>query len=101
MDAYGVKVMSGQVCLTCKGKLESIPSYQFLTPTQIRDVIAGRLSHEEAAKEVSQKFAGAPAQPVAAAPSAADEIRQFKSLLDEGIITPEEFEQAKSRILNR
>ncbi|MDD3141253.1 MAG: SHOCT domain-containing protein [Lachnospiraceae bacterium] len=28
-----------------------------------------------------------------------DEIRKFKSLLDEGIITPEEFDQKKKELL--
>lgn len=32
--------------------------------------------------------------------SAADEIRQFKSLLDDGIITQDEFEQKKQNILS-
>ena len=30
----------------------------------------------------------------------ADEIRKFKELLDEGIITPEEFEEKKKQLLN-
>lgn len=36
----------------------------------------------------------------AAAASAADEIRKFKQLLDDGIITPEEFEKKKAELLS-
>lgn len=35
-----------------------------------------------------------------AAASSADEIRKFKALLDDGIITPEEFEKKKSELLS-
>ncbi|MBU5369591.1 SHOCT domain-containing protein [Enterococcus avium] len=37
---------------------------------------------------------------IAETPSAADEIRKFKSLLDEGIITQEEFDTKKKELLN-
>lgn len=105
LDGYGIKVMSGQVCLSCKNKLEPIPNYQFLSPPQIKDFLVGRLTTEEAAAAIQQKFANMSpsAAPASNQPalSAAEEIRQFKELYDEGIITKEEFDQAKSRILNR
>ncbi|MBQ5824728.1 MAG: SHOCT domain-containing protein [Clostridia bacterium] len=31
----------------------------------------------------------------------ADEIKKYKELLDSGIITPEEFESAKAKLLNK
>lgn len=105
LDGYGIKVMSGQVCLTCKNKLEPIPNYQFLSPVQIKEFMAGRLTNEEAAAAIQQKFSAMSSNsaPTSSQPSlsAAEEIRQFKELYDEGILTKEEFDQAKSRILNR
>ena len=41
-----------------------------------------------------------PAQPVPPTQSIADEIIKLKSLMDQGIITPEEFEAKKKELLN-
>jgi len=72
----------------------TVAEQELITARKIRDYI------DEA------KFPSAP-QPVQAAPaisapqtsSAADEIRKFKSLLDDGIITQEEFNAKKKQLL--
>lgn len=48
-------------------------------------------------EEEAKKEAAGPDAPVF---SAADEIRKFKALMDEGIITPEEFEAEKKKLLD-
>ena len=42
-----------------------------------------------------------PAKPVNPSISVADEIRKFKDLMDEGVITKEEFEEQKKRLLGQ
>ncbi len=101
LDGFGVKVMSGSICLTCKSKLEKIPSYQFLEANQIRDYMAGNMTPEEAALSVQKKFSGTVNPAVTKQTTSADEIREYKALLDDGIITQEEFDLAKSKILGR
>jgi hypothetical protein len=97
IGAYGVKLLYGEVCLTCNKKLNSIPNYQFLTPTQIKDVITGKVKKEDV--RISCDFSR-PGDAVAKPPSPAEEIRQYKELLDDGIITREEFEAVKKRLMN-
>lgn len=104
LGGFNVKIMSGQMCLTCKGKVSAIPSYHLLSAEQIRDVIAGKLAPIDAETAVQQRFPGnSPTvkQEVSSSTSSADEIRKLKELYDEGIITSEEFQQAKARELNR
>jgi len=97
LGAYGVKLFYGDVCLTCNKKLSPIPNSQFLTPTQIKDVISGRVSADEV--EVSTTFGG-PSDAHSKHSSTVEEIRQYKELLDEGIITQEEFDSVKKRLMN-
>jgi membrane protease subunit (stomatin/prohibitin family) len=47
----------------------------------------------------TQKSAAAPDSPAAPAPSAADEIIKLKGLLDAGILSQEEFDSAKKKLL--
>jgi len=96
VGAYGVRLLYGEVCLTCNKKLSSIPNNQFLTPTQIKDIISGRVNKEDV--KVSSNFVGPGDAPSKL--SAAEEIRQHKELLDDGIITQEEFDAVKKRLLN-
>jgi hypothetical protein len=42
----------------------------------------------------------APPQPVAA-PDLAEQLRGLKALQDDGVLSPEEFEQAKRKVLDR
>lgn len=96
--------MRGSVCLTCKSKLERTPNYQFLEADQLKDLISGKLTSEEAAISVQRMLLNSSTTTQAAAPQAkspADEIREFKQLLDEGLITEEEYEQVKAKILSR
>jgi hypothetical protein len=100
IGAYGVKYLYGEVCLTCNKKLSVIPNSQFMTPTQIKDVISGRVRKEDV--KVSSNFSypgdGA-AAPAAAKQSPVDEIRGYKQMLDEGLITEEEYEVLRKRLL--
>ncbi|MDR1691098.1 MAG: SHOCT domain-containing protein [Candidatus Methanoplasma sp.] len=93
-----MKIFYGEVCLTCNKKIDSIPDHQFLTPDQIKDIVSGKVLPSDI--KASPRFAS-PA--VESAPrtsaSAIDEIRQYKGLLDEGIITQEEFDALKKRLL--
>lgn len=43
--------------------------------------------------------APAPAAPVSGAADIASKLTQLKSLLDQGVLTPEEFESAKQKVL--
>jgi len=97
VGAYSVRLLYGEVCLTCNKKLGSIPNNQFLTPTQIKDIIGGRVNKEDV--KVSSNFAS-PGDDVPSKQSPAEEIRQYKGLLDDGIITQEEFDAVKKRLLN-
>ncbi|MCL2031830.1 MAG: SHOCT domain-containing protein [Methanomassiliicoccaceae archaeon] len=97
LGAYGVKLLYGEVCLTCNKKLNSIPNHQFLTPTQIKDVISGRVRKEDV--RVSSNFVH-PGEATEKKLSPAEEIRQYKELLDDGIISQEEFDTVKRRIMN-
>ena len=96
LGAYGVRLLYGEVCLTCNKKINSIPNHQFMTPNQVKDVISGALKKEDV--KVSSNFG----EPVSAShqKSAAEEIREYKELLDDGIITQEEFDTVKKRLLN-
>ncbi|MDR2865842.1 MAG: SHOCT domain-containing protein, partial [Methanomassiliicoccaceae archaeon] len=94
--AYTVKLLYGEVCLTCNKKLNDIPSYQYLTPAQIKDVISGRV--QKSSVRASTQFAPQDESPSTQA-SSADEIRKYKELMDDGIITREEFEAVKKRLL--
>jgi len=98
LGAYGVKILYGEVCLTCNKKLNTIQGYQYLTPTQVRDVISGRVQKHEV--RVPSQFV----HPSDASPtkqlSSADEIRKYKALLDDGVISQEEFDAVKKRLMN-
>ncbi|MDR3075417.1 MAG: SHOCT domain-containing protein [Candidatus Methanoplasma sp.] len=96
LDAYSSKLMYGEVCLTCNKKLASIPNYQFLRPEQINDIIKGKVKKSEV--NPSPQFFSGPDQSKKQSP--AEEIRQYKELLDDGIITKEEFDAVKKRIMN-
>jgi hypothetical protein len=99
--AYSVNLLYGEVCLTCNKKLKVIPGHQFLTPDQIVGVISGSLNPGDvSALGVAQPggqndYSQAPQRE----PTAADEIRKYKELLDEGIITQSEFDAVKKRLL--
>jgi hypothetical protein len=102
IGAYGVKLLYGEVCLTCNKKLNVIPNHQFLTPTQIKDIISGRVKKEDV--KISSNFAypgeSSPAsEPAGKQMTPVEEIRGYKAMLDEGIITQEEFEVLKKRLL--
>ena len=97
LGAYGVRLLYGEVCLTCNKKLNVIPNYQFLTPSQMKDILSGELKKEDV--KVSSNFVS-PGDAPPNQSSSADEIRKYKGLLDEGIITQEEFEAVKKRIMN-
>jgi hypothetical protein len=101
IGAYGVKLLYGEVCLTCNKKLSVIPNSQFLTPTQIKDVISGRVRKEDV--KVSSNFAH-PGEASMGSASAGkmtpvEEIRGYKAMLDDGLITQEEYEVLKKRLL--
>jgi len=111
LGAYSKKLVYGEVCLTCNKKLSGIAGYQLLQPEQIRDIVHNRVSPQS----VSVSQPGAP--PVYQAASqpdpypypqqsssksssaTPDEIRKYKQLMDEGFITPEEYEAVKRRLL--
>ncbi|MCL2149001.1 MAG: SHOCT domain-containing protein [Methanomassiliicoccaceae archaeon] len=98
IGAYSVKLLYGEVCLTCNKKLNSVPNHNFLTPPQIRDIISGRVQKEDV--KVSSSFV----HPGDAAPqeqqlSPADEVRRYKGLLDDEIITEEEFHEVKRHLM--
>jgi len=97
LGAYTVKLFYGEVCLTCKKKLAPIQGYQYLTPTQISDVIGGRV---RACDVKPPNNFGGPGEAAPRQLSPAEEIRQYKELLDDGLITQEEFDAVKKRILN-
>jgi len=97
LGAYGKRLLYGEVCLTCYKKLGTIPNNNFLTPTQIKDVISGRVNKEDV--KVSTSFVE-PGEASTNNKSAVEEIREYKALLDEGIITQEEFETVKRRLMN-
>jgi hypothetical protein len=97
IGAYSVRLLYGEVCLTCNKKLNVIPNYQYLTPTQMKDIISGTVKKEDV--KVSSNFV-TPGEHTSKQPSPAEEIRQYKELLDEGIITQEEFETVKKRLMN-
>ena len=101
IGAYGVKLLYGEVCLTCNKKLNMIPNHQFLTPTQIKDIISGRVRKEDV--KISSNFAH-PGDAPASAPAApkqtpVEEIRGYKTMLDEGLISQEEFDVLRKRLL--
>jgi len=97
LGAYGKKLLYGEVCLTCYKKLSTIPNNQFLTPTQIKDVISGRVEKEDV--KASSVFVD-PGESSTKHTSTVEEIREYKELLDEGIITQEEFDAVKKRLMN-
>jgi hypothetical protein len=97
VGAFGVKLMSGQVCLTCRDKLEKMPNYQLISPEQAKAVIKKETTMQDVAEEIQRKYNGGSSKSV----PPAEEIRQFKALLDEGLITEDEYEHAKNRILGR
>jgi len=100
IGAYGVKLLYGEVCLTCNKKLNVIPNHQFMTPTQIKDVISGRVKKEDV--KISSNFGfgeSSPAPAPAAKQNPVDEVRGYKQMLDEGLITQEEYEVLRKRVL--
>lgn len=94
LDGFGSNVLYGQVCLSCKKKVQNMPNYQAFTADQMRAAVNG------------EAVFTAPAQaPVnymvqAQTPAPDEELRKYKQLLDEGLITSEEFEVLKKRVLN-
>ncbi|MCL1978933.1 MAG: SHOCT domain-containing protein [Methanomassiliicoccaceae archaeon] len=97
LGAYGVRLLYGEVCLTCNKKLNIIPSYQYLTPDQIKDVISGRVQKGDVVppSQITHPGSGSARQA-----TSAEQIRQYKELLDDGIITQEEYEEKKRQLLN-
>jgi len=98
IGAYSVKLMYGEVCLTCNKKLNSIPGYQFLTPSQICDVISGRVKPYEV--KAPAGFVNPIESSPSRQPSPPEEIKKYKELLDEGVISQEEFDAVKKRLMN-
>ncbi|MCL2334103.1 MAG: SHOCT domain-containing protein [Candidatus Methanoplasma sp.] len=101
LGAYGTKLFYGEVCLSCNKKLKDITGYQYLTPTQVNDIISNRVQKQDVKVESPFFNSGSSGtnDPGANKASSADEIRKYKELLDEGIITQEEFDIAKKRLL--
>jgi hypothetical protein len=101
LGAYGVKLFYGEVCLTCNKRLKNIMGYQYLKPEQVSDIISGRVKKEDV--KVESPFANSGQantnDPGTNTSSPADEIRKYKELLDEGIITQDEFDAVKKRLL--
>ena len=97
IGAYGVRLLYGEVCLSCNKKLNVIPNYQYLTPTQMKDVMSGKVSMAEVKPQTHLSH---PEGPAPSQTPPAEEIRQYKQLLDEGIISQEEFEAVKRRLMN-
>ena len=97
IGAFSVRLFYGEVCLTCNKKLSSIPNSNFLTPAQITDVISGKASKEDIV--ASSDFTESSSM-TSKKKSSAEEIREYKGLLDDGIITQEEFETVKKRLMN-
>ncbi|MDR2698795.1 MAG: SHOCT domain-containing protein [Candidatus Methanoplasma sp.] len=98
LGAYGVKILYGEVCLTCNKKLNTIQGYQYLTPNQIRDVISGRVQKHEI--KAPSQFVHPSDAPSSKQLSPAEEIRKYKELLDDGIISQDEFDTVKRRLLS-
>ncbi len=93
------KAKDGVVCVPC---MNTIPMKYFdksesLTVAEIKAMIP-----KPEPKPSGSIFTGGIGikrpEPVKAV-SSADEIRKFKALLDDGIITPEEFEEKKKKLL--
>ena len=105
--AYSVKLLYGEVCLTCNKKLKVVPSYQYLTPVQIKDIINHKVDPRDVQAPNFFVQPGQTADPGAshqttdahAKHSAPEEIRKYKQLYDEGIITREEFEAVKKKLM--
>jgi len=106
--AYSVKLLYGEVCLTCNKKLKVVPSYQYLTPVQIKDIINHKVDPRDVQApnffvqpEQLMNPGHSSAQPsdAHAKQSAPDEIRKYKQLYDEGIISKEEFEAVKKKLM--
>ena len=86
-DGFGVKLMYGQICLSCKSKVQGVPGYQALTSEQMRAAARGEYIIPQATAQVRP-------------PAPDEELRKYKQLLDEGIIDEEEFAVLKKRILD-
>lgn len=93
-DGFGTRVIYGQLCLTCNKTLQGIPNYQSLTPDQMKAYIEKGTIPEAAAAKPAVSSAGSSLS------SVSDEIRSAKQMLDEGLITQEEFDLLKKRLLN-
>lgn len=52
--------MSGEICLSCKKKLQMIPNYQYLTAQQINDVINGNATPQEVSTVMTPMASYAP-----------------------------------------
>lgn len=101
MGAYSVKLYYGEVCLTCNKGVKDIAGYQYLTPAQIGDIVSNKVRKQDVRVESpfinsAQACAGERGENTS---SPADEIRKYKLLLDDGIISQEEFDIVKKRLL--
>ena len=88
----GTRLVSQVATAKAEGKLNQIVDYTKCPHCHSTNV--RKLSEEELKAEKAKKAQGAFA-PV----SAADELKKFKSLLDEGVITQEEFDAKKKQLL--
>lgn len=97
-DGFGVRVIYGQICLSCKKIVENIPNYQIMAPDQMRAAVADPVAALSAAVKPA---AQTPNYTVQAQPVPRDEeLRQYKRMLDEGLISEEEFIALKKRVLD-
>jgi len=97
LGAFSEKLMTGEVCLSCRDKLKVMPNYQLISPEQAKAIKNKQMTMIEVAEQIQRKYGGSTANTT----SPIEEIRQFKALLDEGLITEDEYEHAKNRILDR
>ena len=96
LDGFRSRIMAGDVCLSCKKKIETVPNYQYLSQDQIKDLVNGVIRPDEAVVSMSSPVMSASVAPVDTVP---EQIRQYKELCDDGIITMEEFEEKKRQLL--
>ena len=93
-EALGGTRLGSQVATAkADGKMNQIVDFKKCPKCHSTDVTA--LSKEEFEKAKQEQIASASAPAV----SAADELKKFKELLDMGVITQEEFDAKKKRLL--
>lgn len=97
LDGFGTRVIYGNICLSCKKIVQSTPNYQALTPEQMKIAASGApVNTDPAVKPPVQENFIVQAQPV----PPDEELRQYKRMLDDGLITEEEYAALKKRVLD-